>query len=145
MPTPSEDLQACKKWGHVGTFFLWIWLITDLFGNDDEDEKIDVQSEDEKPVIEEPKEIIPKNKRRKAVEKVYTDDEGFVVTKTEYVLVSASDDEESQTIEKKPNTEIKPLKKIEQKSPPQKSTAKGKKAKPVAANQTTLMSFFKKK
>ncbi|XP_044759352.1 nucleolar protein dao-5-like [Coccinella septempunctata] len=115
----------------------------DLFAND-EDEKLNVDSEEEKPLIAEPKETIPKNKRRKAVEKVYTDDEGFVVTKTEYVLVSASEDEETEVEAEKPKV-VKPQEKEEKKSPPQKPTAKGKKGKALAGNQPTLMSFFKKK
>lgn len=108
-----------------------------------EKEKIDIDIKEEQPVVTQPKEIIPKNKRRKAVEKVYSDEEGFVVTKTEYILVSASEDEESEVKEEKPKVEAKPVQ-TDKKSPP-KATAKGKKGKSVATNQPTLMNFFKKK
>lgn len=117
----------------------------DMFGNDEEEEKPDEDIEEEKPVAILPKESIPKNKRRKAVEKVYTDEEGFVVTKTEYVLVSESEDEESDVKDEKPKEAEKSVQKGEKKSPPQKAAVKGKKGKPLATNQPTLMNFFKKK
>ncbi|XP_045477989.1 DEK domain-containing chromatin-associated protein 4-like [Harmonia axyridis] len=116
-----------------------------MFGNDEEEEKPDEDIEEEKPVAILPKESIPKNERRKAVEKVYTDEEGFVVTKTEYVLVSESEDEESDVKDEKPKEAEKSVQKGEKKSPPLKAAVKGKKGKPLATNQPTLMNFFKKK
>ncbi|CAG9765532.1 unnamed protein product [Ceutorhynchus assimilis] len=95
------------------------------------------------PVKEAPPPV-PKNKRRKAVKKIYEDDEGFLVTETEYVYETASEDENM------PEVKVKPLVEKKSNSEPEISPNKASKAKKgakkaVAANQTTLMSFFKKK
>ncbi|KAH1021522.1 hypothetical protein HUJ04_011027 [Dendroctonus ponderosae] len=125
----------------------------DMFASDqseNEMESVNDEPEPEKDV----KPILPKNKRRKSVKKTYEDDEGFIVTQTEYVYETASEDENDPN-NKIPRPEEKPLKnkteekvvnKSEKEISPNKA-AKGKKStkKIPAANQSTLTSFFKRK
>ncbi|KAL1506825.1 hypothetical protein ABEB36_006115 [Hypothenemus hampei] len=112
-----------------------------------------IEKEKPEPVQETEKILPPKNKRRKAVRKMYQDDEGYIVTETEYVYETMSEDEEE------PITKIA---KIEQQSKPNiqndsgtngnstnskgpKAKTGGKKIGTATTNQPTLMNFFKKK
>ncbi|XP_066248422.1 DNA polymerase delta subunit 3-like [Euwallacea similis] len=127
----------------------------DIFGSDKSDAEDDLI---EQTFLEEqeppPKPLPPKNKRRKAVKNTYEDDEGFIVTQTEYIYETASEDEYE------PNNKIakheEPIKsKLQKKgsgssgndTSPNKVTAKankGSKNKVSKTNQPTLMNFFKK-
>ncbi|KAL3274165.1 hypothetical protein HHI36_015579 [Cryptolaemus montrouzieri] len=98
----------------------------DLFGNDEDETMEVVASDEEIPIVAQPKLSavpVPRNKRRKAVEKTFQDDEGYIVTRTEYVLVSASEDEDEENKEVpkkevKSNVISKTENKEEKKSPP---------------------------
>ncbi|KAJ8924917.1 hypothetical protein NQ315_001074 [Exocentrus adspersus] len=111
----------------------------DLFEKEEDTSDIIERSDEEterapSPVVRKP--LPPKNKRRKAVTRTYEDEEGFVVTKTEYIYETASEDE-SENVEPKACND----KKEEKPAPKQKAPEKKK----LAKNQATLMSFFKKK
>jgi len=83
---------------------------------------------------------------------MYEDEDGYLVTKTEYVYETPSEDE-NEPVNKIPKIEEKPMPKIEKNSnseneiSPNKAakTKKGINKKAPAANQPTLMNFFKKK
>ncbi|XP_019866703.1 DNA polymerase delta subunit 3-like isoform X2 [Aethina tumida] len=123
----------------------------DLFENEEEEnENIIEKSDDEPEPVKVKPTFVPKNKRRKAVEKTYEDDEGFIVTKTEYVFESASDEEEPP--KKPPEPKANPQKKVDKKNSSNsetevspKSNSKGKKGKKETKSQPSIMSFFKKK
>ncbi|XP_057672394.1 DNA polymerase delta subunit 3 [Diorhabda carinulata] len=120
----------------------------DMFENDEED--VIEKSDDEIERAPSPvKPLAPKNKIRKAVDKTYMDDEGFLVTKTEYVFESAPEDDDEVPIKKettaKPKFEKKTSASSETDVSPTKNS-KGKKGKKNnSQNQPTLMNFFKKK
>ncbi|CAH1155444.1 unnamed protein product [Phaedon cochleariae] len=124
----------------------------DMFENDADEDIIDKSDEEPEriPSPVEKKPLAPKNKIRRAVDKTYEDEEGFIVTKTEYVYETASEDENETPVQ---NVGDKPKeKKIEKKNSassendvsPKKGT-KSKKGKKNDQNQPTLMNFFKKK
>ncbi|XP_053605215.1 DNA polymerase delta subunit 3 [Plodia interpunctella] len=95
--------------------------------------------------------IVNPRKRKRIVDKTYTDEDGYILTKKEEVYESCSDTEfDVETKEnkgnqvddlpaKKPKVEISPSKK-------QNGTKNGKKkvSPPQKGKQATLMSFFKK-
>ncbi|XP_030746028.1 uncharacterized protein LOC115874869 isoform X1 [Sitophilus oryzae] len=125
---------------------------SDIFDSDKSDIDL-VEKSDEEPVVVKPVEKPPKNKKRKTVERTYQDEEGFLVTQTEYVYVSASE-EESEPIKKpievstKPKLEKKQSSNSENDVSPKKGAKKGKKnnlKKTPSGNQTSLMNFFKPK
>ncbi|XP_072382492.1 uncharacterized protein PolD3 [Diabrotica undecimpunctata] len=123
----------------------------DMFENDEEDivEKSDEEPERaSSPVAKKP--LAPKNKIRKAVDKTYMDEEGYIVTKTEYVYESApEDDEPAKTVKNEPLEKPKVEKKNSASSENEVSSPKGGKGKKGKKNnmqnQPTLMNFFKKK
>ncbi|CAG9121051.1 unnamed protein product [Plutella xylostella] len=96
--------------------------------------------------------IINPRKRRKIVDKTFTDEEGYILTKKVEVYESCSDNEEEG--EKKENVQTNQLKKeivvkeVKETSPKQnKKEAKNSKKKispPQKGKQATMMSFFKK-
>ncbi|XP_018574295.1 DNA polymerase delta subunit 3 [Anoplophora glabripennis] len=109
----------------------------DMFEKDNDEDIIERSDEEPEripsPVVQKP--IVPKNKRRKAVTRNYEDEEGFIVTKTEYVYETASEDE---------NVEPEPVKQEKKEEKPIIKSKAADKKKPVK-NQATLMSFFTKK
>lgn len=111
----------------------------DLFAKSDEENVDNLEPDDEQPLPKKQASPVPKNKRRKAVDKTYTDEDGYIVTKTEYVYESASDEEVPLS---KENNAVKEEQKSNVKQAAKKVTSKSKK---VPANQPTLMSFFKSK
>ncbi|KAK9878772.1 hypothetical protein WA026_023752 [Henosepilachna vigintioctopunctata] len=119
----------------------------DLFGNNEDERMVLEESDEEQAVVKPtPSIAVPKNKRRKAVEKTYEDEEGFIVTKTEYVLMSASEDEELEIPKKTEAPKIiKTDLKEENKSSSVPKTASKKKGKVLPANQSSITNFFKKK
>lgn len=139
----------------------------DVFGkaSDGEDTDLLDSSQDDAPQerIAKPPKIdpfAPKNKQKKFVDKSYVDDEGFMVTKKEWVAISGSEDEEEpQKEQEAPNVPLlKPStnksddkvakttkKQLDEKKEPQVTAkGKGKNAK-KAANQPSILSFFSKK
>lgn len=91
--------------------------------------------------------ILNPKKRRKVVDKTYTDEDGYILTRKEEVYESCSDDE---VVVKQPKLEKqnaeKENKKIEV-SPPKDKKPKNTKKKispPQKGKQTTMMNFFKK-
>ncbi|KAJ8953986.1 hypothetical protein NQ314_007179 [Rhamnusium bicolor] len=83
--------------------------------SDDEPERVP------SPILE--RQLAPKNKRRKAVTKNYEDEEGFIVTQTEYVYETASEDEnvepkseKQEKKEEKPKPKVAEKKKVAKKS-----------------------------
>ncbi|XP_066150314.1 DNA polymerase delta subunit 3-like [Euwallacea fornicatus] len=128
----------------------------DIFGSDKSDAEDDLI---EQTLVEEQepssKLLPPKNKRRKAVKNTYEDDEGFIVTQTEYIFETASEDENepNNKIAKheelvKPKMQKKGSISLENNTSPNKAAAtakKGGKNKAQKTNQPTLMNFFKKK
>ncbi|KAG5881117.1 hypothetical protein JTB14_032294 [Gonioctena quinquepunctata] len=126
----------------------------DMFEKDDEEdiiEKSDGEPEIAPPIISK-KPLEAKNKRRKAVDRTYEDEDGYIVTKTEYVYETASEDENEVPVknimEEKPKIKAADKKSSvssENDTSPLKG-AKGKKGKKNnMQNQPTLMNFFKKK
>ncbi|KAK5642212.1 hypothetical protein RI129_008379 [Pyrocoelia pectoralis] len=139
----------------------------DIFGNDeDEEEEISKKrknvledSEEDEPIAKPEPVPIPKNKKRRLVDKTFEDEEGYIITRKEWVIVSGSEDEGGDVAvvptvkveatkvqvkevdEKKEDTPVvhKNDKVVNGKAP----TTKGKKT--VPTNQPTLMNFFKKK
>ncbi|CAG9864344.1 unnamed protein product [Phyllotreta striolata] len=113
---------------------------SDIIGvSDNEQERIP------SPVATKP--LAAKNKIRKAVENSYMDEEGFVVTKTEYVYETAMEDDNKEVVsEVKKETKPKLEKKTSSESDNSTKNSKGKKGKKMnMQNQPTLMSFFQKK
>ncbi|XP_014246840.1 DNA polymerase delta subunit 3-like [Cimex lectularius] len=102
-------------------------------------------------------EIIPatpftkgRKKVKKEVDNVFVDDNGFMVTKKEYVVESCSDDEASN--EKKPKLEVieTPKKEVKPAEKPETveekpKKGKGKKVSPKGNKQRSITSFFQKK
>lgn len=148
-------------------------LIDDMFADNAEEtfEDIIKDSDDEQTVVKHKIESPPpvKNKRRKLVDKTYTDEEGFIsklisnffdsvkyymylvflVTSKEWVYESASEDETEQnsalTSEQELKTDVIVPSKMKKELSPSPVGNKGKKGKKNSAtNQPTLMSFFKK-
>ncbi|KYB28926.1 hypothetical protein TcasGA2_TC032354 [Tribolium castaneum] len=118
---------------------------SDIFEDEDREEDI-IEKSDEEPVeipVAKPTPA-PKNKKRKAVDKTYVDEEGFIVTNVEYIYESASEDEkEVPKQESQQNSKVLSEKK-NNKPELEKPATKGKNKKPVSGKQPTLMSFFKK-
>ncbi|XP_060534918.1 uncharacterized protein LOC132707191 [Cylas formicarius] len=108
----------------------------DLFGSED-DERVFDKSGDE-PEKAPAKQPASTAMRRKAVNRTYEDEEGFIVTRTEYVFEPASEDEAAEAAPAKV-----PDKKIERE--PSEKASKGKKGPKKPSNQPTLMNFFSKK
>lgn len=129
----------------------------DIFGGEksDSEDLIEKSDEEPEPVKRDKRPLAPRNKKRKAVDKIYEDEDGYIVTKTEYVYVTASEDEnEPETKISKVQEPTKP--KIEKKEStnsesdisPNKNTKNKKgsiKKVPSSGSQPTLMNFFKKK
>lgn len=122
---------------------------------------------DEKPALQESDDEIPPTpsvntvkitsgilnpkKRRKVVDKTYTDEEGYILTRKEEVYESCSDDEEIKQPEVKPEKEnVEKPNKIKtethiQVSPSKKAKISKKKiSPPQKGKQATMMNFFKK-
>lgn len=89
--------------------------------------------------------IMNPKKRRKMVDKTYTDEDGYILTKKEEVYESCSENEEE--IHVKENIHQVNTLKVEV-SPPEKKnngkSTKKKMASPQKGKQATLMNFFKK-
>lgn len=129
---------------------------------DDEDEldkKMDIESEDEIPptpavnTIKVASNMLNPRKRRKIVNKTYTDEDGYILTKKEEVYESLSENEDidmKENVEKENNeaaSEKKALVKSEVSPTNKKSGSKNSKKKispPQKGKQATLMNFFKK-
>ncbi|XP_063635105.1 DNA polymerase delta subunit 3 [Cydia splendana] len=135
----------------------------DPFVDDEDvlDKKIDVESEDEIPptpavnTIKVASNMLNPRKRRKIVNKTYTDEEGYILTKKEEVYESLSENEDTdmkENVEKeKVNNEAanekKALVKTEVSPTNKKSGPKNSRKKispPQKGKQATLMNFFKK-
>ncbi|KAF7270431.1 hypothetical protein GWI33_016581 [Rhynchophorus ferrugineus] len=125
---------------------------SDIFASDKSEDEDIIEKSDEEPEPVKPLQLPTKARRRKAVDKTYQDGE-YIVTKTEYVYETASEDE-SEPVEKPIKTEEKPKitkngsSSTETDVSPNKGDKKakgikGKKA--MAGNQTSLKNFFKPK
>jgi DNA polymerase delta subunit 3 len=120
---------------------------SDIFDDEPEDiiDKSDEECAHVPVIVDEP---LPKNKKRKAVDKTYVDEEGFIVTATEYIYEDASEDEKDASVK----LEEKPTVLLEKKNAKISSPAETKPSvnkrklnkKPATGKQATLMSFFKK-
>ncbi|RVE46290.1 hypothetical protein evm_009073 [Chilo suppressalis] len=93
--------------------------------------------------------IVNPKKRRKIVDKTYTDEEGYILTKKEEVYESCSENEDINTKENNENVKVTPLKTID--APPKdkkninvNKNNKKKLSSPQKGKQATLMNFFKK-
>lgn len=117
-------------------------MFADEEKREDDDEDIVLSDNEETFSINVSKETSkPKNKRRKQVEKNFMDEDGYMITKKEWVTVSASDSSEEEKEQKNPQTKKETS--LPKKISPIKPAVKLKKQQP--ANQKTLMDFFKKK
>lgn len=127
--------------------------INDPFADDDNMKmSVDHESEDEIPptptanTVKITSGIINPKKRRKIVDKTYTDEDGYILTKKEEVYVSCSDNEEeikADIKQEKENVEVKQAKTVT--SPQKDSKMKKKKVSPPQkGKQQTLTNFFKK-
>ncbi|KAB0796107.1 hypothetical protein PPYR_10168 [Photinus pyralis] len=133
----------------------------DMFASDDEEKEelsrkrknVIEDSEEDEPVAK--PEPAPKNKKRKLVDKTFEDEEGYVITRKEWVEVSGSEDEEkAEVVSEKGDVAKVEVKKVEEKKGDKSEVNKNEKAvngkaqkgkKAVPTNQPTLMNFFKKK
>lgn len=89
--------------------------------------------------------IVNPKKKRKIVDKTYTDEDGYILTKKEEVYESFSENEEELQVKEN----IQHLNKVKNEASPtekKNSSKNGKKkiASPQKGKQSTLMSFFKK-
>lgn len=119
----------------------------DPFANKSEKEEVKNESDDEIPPtpsinsIKITSGIVNPKKRRKIVDKTYTDEDGYILTKKEEVYESCSENEEDVKVKeiKSEKQEISPKEK--------KSTASTKKkiSPPQKGKQPTLAHFFTKK
>jgi len=146
----------------------------DIFGNDEEEENIrenvENSDEDSEPVMLAKPPLAPKNKKRKLVDRTFTDEDGYIITRKEWMEESPSEEEaetdKSQAEQAKPQVEEKKpdLKRKETEDVKGSDTKKSKKSandssgdkvangktkggkgkKAVATNQPTLMNFFKR-
>ncbi|XP_063368849.1 DNA polymerase delta subunit 3, partial [Cydia amplana] len=133
----------------------------DPFVDDEDvlDKKMDVESEDEIPptpavnTIKVTSNMLNPRKRRKIVNKTYTDEDGYILTKKEEVYESLSENEDTDMKEnvekviKEAASEKKALVKSEVSPTNKKSGPKNSKKKispPQKGKQATLMNFFKK-
>ncbi|XP_048003957.1 DNA polymerase delta subunit 3 [Leguminivora glycinivorella] len=135
----------------------------DPFVDDEDvlDKKIDVESEDEIPptpavnTVKVASNMLNPRKRRKIVNKTYTDEEGFILTRKEEVYESMSENEdidmkenvEKDKVNKDAANEKTASVKSEVSPTNKKSAPKNNKKKispPQKGKQATLMSFFKK-
>lgn len=122
----------------------------DPFANKSEKEEVKNESDDEIPPtpsinsIKITSGIVNPKKRRKIVDKTYTDEDGYILTKKEEVYESCSENEEDVKVK-----EIKEIKSEKQEISPKekKSTASTKKkiSPPQKGKQPTLAHFFTKK
>ncbi|XP_013139707.1 PREDICTED: DNA polymerase delta subunit 3-like [Papilio polytes] len=123
----------------------------DPFVNEDQTE-VQNESDDEIPptptidTIKITSGILNPKKRRKLVDKTYTSEDGYILTKKEEVYESCSENEEEIS---KENVATKHVQKIKlETSPKQKKNevkhAKKKISPPKSGKQQTLMNFFKK-
>lgn len=118
---------------------------------DDSEPNMEHQSEDEIPPTPAVKTlkitsgIINPKKRRKIVDKTYTDEDGYILTKKEEVYESCSDNDEEllskENVVERNQVKVSP-KKIE--LSPKKNGSKKKISPPQKGKQATLMNFFKK-
>lgn len=120
---------------------------------DDLEPNIEHESEDEIPptpavkTVKITSGIINPKKKRKIVDKTYTDEDGYILTKKEEVYESCSDnDEEVQTKENVKETQMKVSPKKTELSPKKNDSKNSKKkiSPPQKGKQATLMNFFKK-
>lgn len=89
--------------------------------------------------------IVNPKKKRKIVDKTYTDEDGYILTKKEEVYESCSENEEEVSV--KENVHHVNKVKVEVSPPGKKNGTKNSKKKvpsPQKGKQATLMSFFKK-
>ncbi|KAI5646948.1 DNA polymerase subunit cdc27 domain-containing protein [Phthorimaea operculella] len=94
--------------------------------------------------------IVNPKKRRKIVDKTYTDEDGYILTKKEEVYESCSDQEDEvsakENVKAPPVNQVSPVK--QETSPKGKKngpkTSKKKISPPQKGKQATLMNFFKK-
>ncbi|CAH1635657.1 unnamed protein product [Spodoptera littoralis] len=122
---------------------------------------VDHESEDEIPptptinTVKITSGIINPKKRRKIVDKTYTDEDGYILTKKEEVYESCSENEEeeikeNQKIEKNNTSPVKTtntgqVKPVKNESTIKKETKSKKKlSPPKKGKQATINSFFKK-
>lgn len=123
---------------------------------EDEEDVTKAESEDEIPptpttnVVKVTSGIINPKKKRKFVDKVYTDEDGYILTKKEEVYESCSDNEEPMEVvnDVKNTKEERNLDNKPKLISPNNKTETNKKKKispPQKGRQSTLMSFFTKK
>ncbi|XP_044269366.1 uncharacterized protein LOC123014363 isoform X2 [Tribolium madens] len=111
---------------------------SDIFEDDERENIIDGSDEEPVEIPVTKATPVPKNKKRRAVDKTYVDEE---VTSVEYIYESASEDEKEI-----PKKEFQQKPKVLSEKPEleKTTTTKGKNKKPISGKQPTLMSFFKK-
>lgn len=123
----------------------------DPFVDEEPDKMSQHESEDEIPptpannIVKVTSGVLNPRKKRKTVDKTYTDEDGYILTKKEVVYESCSDTEDAAEV--KENTVQVANRKIE--ISPSKTKVEPKKGKkkvspPQKGKQPTLMNFFKK-
>ncbi|XP_075976049.1 uncharacterized protein LOC142976521 [Anticarsia gemmatalis] len=125
----------------------------DPFADDNKMAVDDPESDDEIPptptvnTVKITSGIVNPKKRRKLVDKTYTDEDGFILTKKEEVYESCSDNEEEKPIVKQEKENIKQVTQVKvETSPKENGKAKKKKVSPPQkGKQPTMTNFFKRK
>lgn len=125
----------------------------DPFAEDENKMEVDGDSEDEIPptpsanTVKITSGIVNPKKRRKIVDKTYTDEDGYILTRKEEVYESCSDnEEEKKTNSKQEKENIAQVTQVKSEiSPKENGKAKKKKVSPPQkGKQQTLTNFFKK-
>lgn len=159
--TKNKSLNQIKKKAKVDKKRKRVLYISDSESDgennpfvDDSEPNIEHESEDEIPptpavkTVKISSGIINPKKRRKIVNKTYTDEDGYILTKKEEVYESCSDNDEE--LPSKENivdgNQVKVPPKIEQQSPKKNGTKNSKKkiSPSQKGKQATLTNFFKK-
>ncbi|KAJ2947459.1 hypothetical protein O0L34_g17243 [Tuta absoluta] len=159
----NEKLNDFKKNAKVDKKRKRVLHVSDSESDDEKDPFVDdseqqdvTMSDDEIPptptvnTVKITSGIVNPKKRRKIVDKTYTDEDGYILTKKEEVYESCSDQEEEisskENVKAPPVNQVSPMK--QETSPKGKKngpkTSKKKIFPPQKGKQATLMNFFKK-
>ncbi|XP_049870737.1 DNA polymerase delta subunit 3-like [Pectinophora gossypiella] len=152
----NKSLTEIKKTAKVDKKRKRVLHVSDSESDEDKDPFADEpegqESEDEIPptpainTVKITSGLVNPKKRRKIVDKTYTDEDGYILTKKEEVYESCSDNEEEtstkENIQNPPANTIKQEVTIKEKKSAPKANKKV--SPPQKGKQATLMNFFKK-
>lgn len=157
----NKSLTQIKKTAKVDKKRKRVLHVSESESDDDKDPFVDVddtavqnhESDDEIPptptvnTVKVTSAMVNPKKRRKIIDKTYTDDEGYILTKKVEVYESCSENEEETAA--KDNVVVKNKVEVKKETSPKENKKETKNSKkkispPQKGKQATLMSFFKK-